>query len=77
MPIIAVMDLVSAMVGMQAGSTLSQVQMAVARKIMDNQEMQGAAALKLLEAAATQVDASAQTAVAAASGLGRQVDVYA
>jgi hypothetical protein len=71
------MDLVSAMVGMQAGSTLSRVQMAVAKKIMDNQELQGAAAIQLLEAATAQVEASAQSAVAAASGLGRQVDVYA
>ena len=77
MSIDSVMDLVSAMVGMQAGSTLSQVQMAVARKIMDNQELQGAAALKLLEAATAQVDASAQASVAAASGLGQQVDIYA
>ena len=74
---VSVMDLVSAMVGMQAGSTLSQVQMAVARKIMDNQELQGAAALKLLEAATAQVDASAQASFAAATGLGRQVDIYA
>ena len=38
---------------------------------------QGAAALELLQAASAQVDQAGQAAVAAATGLGREIDVYA
>ena len=71
------MDLVNAMVGLQASGTMSRVQMAVAKKVMESQEMQGAAALELLQAASAQVDQAGQAAVAAATGLGREIDVYA
>jgi hypothetical protein len=45
------MDLTNAISGLQQAKTMAAVQMKVARKILDNQEMQGAAAIKLINAA--------------------------
>jgi hypothetical protein len=68
--------LVSAAVGLQQAETASKIQYAVARKMLDNQEMQGAAAVKLIQAAG-QVQARGDSLVAAATGLGGSVDTYA
>ena len=51
--------------------------MRVARKILDNQQMQGAAAVKLIEAASRGVTTAGDSLVAAATGLGGCVDTYA
>ena len=45
------MDLINTAVAMKQASLTSQVQMSVARKMLDHQEMQGAAAIQLIEAA--------------------------
>lgn len=71
------MDLVSAAVGMQQASTMSQVQMKVARKILDMQEMQGAAVVKLINAASTGASQAGDQLAAAATGLGGVLDTYA
>jgi len=69
--------LVSAAVGMKQAETMAKVQTAVARKVLDNDRMQGAAALKLLDAAAATSVKAGDALVAAATGLGGEVDVYA
>ena len=56
---------------------MSRVQIAVARKVMENQRMNGAAALKLLDAAANGFAAKGDALVAAATGLGGSLDTYA
>ena len=71
------MDLVSSISGMQQADVMSKIQFAVARKVLDNQEMQGNAAIELIQAA-TQATGQAGDALAtAATGLGGQVDTYA
>ena len=70
------MDLTSAITGLSAAKTQSAVQMKVARKILDNQEMQGAAAIKLINAAGEIANKSGDELVAAATGLGGSLDTY-
>jgi len=45
------LDLVSSVVGLQQAKTISDVQIAVAKKVMDSDRANGAAVLKLLQAA--------------------------
>jgi hypothetical protein len=71
------MDLVNAVSGLQQARVMSQVQIAVAAKIMDSQRMQGNAAMQLLKAAAGGVNKAGDELVAAATGLGGDLDVYA
>jgi hypothetical protein len=71
------MDLTSAISGLQQAKTMSAVQMKVARKILDNQEMEGAAAIKLINAAANAGNQAGDSLVAAATGLGGSLDTYA
>jgi hypothetical protein len=71
------MDLTNAISGMQQAKTMAAVQMKVARKILDNQEMQGAAAIKLINAAGNIGNESGDALVAAATGLGGSLDTYA
>ncbi|MGF1635328.1 MAG: hypothetical protein ACFCVE_15885 [Phycisphaerae bacterium] len=67
----------SAIASLSYGQTMAQVQTAVARKMLDSERQQGAAAIQLLQSATqTQVKAG-DSLVAAAVGLGGQVDVYA
>lgn len=68
--------LVSAAVGMQQARVASQVQFAVARKLLDAQQQQGAAVVKLLEAATTGPAKAGDALAAAATGLGGVLDVY-
>ena len=68
------MDLINSAVAMKQSGLMSQVQMSVARKILDHQEMQGAAAIQLIEAASK--IGSGDAMVAAATGLGGQLDTY-
>jgi hypothetical protein len=69
------MDLVNAAVGLQQAKLTSEVQIRVARKMLDMQDQQGGAALKLLDAADAGFSKASNAMVAAATGLGSQVDV--
>lgn len=70
-------NMVNAAVGMKQAETMSRVQVAVAKKMMDVEQMNGAAALKLLEAASSGTMKAGDALAAAATGLGGQVDMYA
>lgn len=70
------MDLVNAVVGLKQASVMSQIQYRVAAKIMDTQRAQGAAVVKLIDAASSSVNQAGDELVAAATGLGGQLDVY-
>jgi hypothetical protein len=70
------MDLTSAITGLQQAKTLSAVQMRVAKKVLDVQEYQGAAAVKLIEAAGQMAAGAGDAMVAAATGLGGSIDTY-
>ena len=71
------MDLTTAITGIQQAKTLSAVQMRVARKVLDMQEYQGAAAVKLIETAGQTAARAGDELVAAATGLGGSLDTYA
>ena len=66
------MDLTSALSSLQQSRTAQDIQFSVARKMLDHQRQQGAAALQLLEAANI---APGDALVAQATGLGGQLDV--
>jgi hypothetical protein len=70
-------DLTSGIVNFQQAALMSKVQFAVARKMLDSQEMQGAAMVKLIEAAGRGANEAGDQLVAAATGLGGQIDAYA
>ena len=70
------MDLTSAITGLQQAKTLSAVQMRVAKKMLDMQEFQGAAAVQLIEAAGRMAAGAGDELVAAATGLGGSIDTY-
>lgn len=71
------MDLVSSITNLQQAQTLGQIQFAVARKILDQQQMQGQAAVQLIDAATSAVSGAGDALVAAATGLGSELDTYA
>ena len=56
---------------------MSQVQYAVAGKILDQQRSDGNAAIKLIQAATSGVNQAGDQLVAAATGLGGTLDVTA
>jgi hypothetical protein len=68
--------LTSSIVGLKQAETFSRVQFAVAKKILDNQQLQGDAALKLINAAAGGAAKAGDALVAAATGLGGALDTY-
>ena len=70
------MDLTSAISGLQQSKVLGEVQIRVAKKILDSQRFEGDAALKLLKAASGGVAKAGDQLAAAATGLGGQVDTY-
>jgi hypothetical protein len=70
-------DLTAGIVGMKQAQVMGQVQMRVAKKMMDMQEMQGTAMVSLIDAAAQVATAAGDSLVAAATGLGGQLDTYA
>ena len=70
------MDLANSLSNLSQANTMSKVQFAVAKKVMDNQRMQGAAALELLDAASAGASKAGDELVAAATGLGSQIDTY-
>jgi hypothetical protein len=71
------MELTTAITGLQQARTMSAVQMRVARKVLDMQEFQGQAAVQLIEAAGKSVGQAGDELVAAATGLGGNLDVIA
>ena len=70
-------ELTSGIINFQQAALTSKVQYAVARKMLDSQQMQGAAIVKLIDAANCGVNKAADQAVAAATGPGAEVDTYA
>jgi hypothetical protein len=71
------MDLVNAVSGMQQAKVMAKVQYAVAGKILDMQKFQGNAAIKLIESASAGANQAGDELVAAATGLGGSLDVFA
>jgi hypothetical protein len=71
------MDLVKAASGLQSAKVMGEVQMRVAKKVLDMQRMEGAAAVKLIQAATQGVAQKGDALVAAATGLGGELDTYA
>ena len=71
------MDLTTAAVNFQHARILGKVQIAVARKLLDTQQLQGAAMVRLIEAAGRSAKQSGDALVAAATGLGGSVDTFA
>ena len=70
------MDLTTVVTNFQHAKLASAFQMRVARKVLDMQEFQGAAALKLLQVAGKTAAGAGDALVAAATGLGGAVDTY-
>jgi hypothetical protein len=69
--------MVEALTYLKAAEVMGQVQMRVARKILDAQRQSGAAAIKLIEAASQGVARAGDELVARATGLGGTLDVLA
>jgi hypothetical protein len=70
------MDLVNAAVNFKQAETMSRVQYAVARKLLDTQKTQGAAMVQLIQAAGESTSGAGDALVAAATGLGGSIDTY-
>ncbi|MCC6422705.1 MAG: putative motility protein [Phycisphaerales bacterium] len=70
------MDLAIGISNLQAAKTMSQAQFAVARKVLDMQQLQGSAAIKLIEAATKGASQASDALTAAATGLGANIDAY-
>ena len=70
------MDLVSAITGLDQAQAISSVQIAVAKKMLDIDRSQGNAAVRLIQAADKGVSQAGDAMVAAATGLGGNVDTY-
>ncbi len=62
---------------MKAAEVMGQVQIRVAKKILDVERANGAAAIQLIQAASTGVARAGDALVARATGLGGQLDVTA
>jgi hypothetical protein len=71
------MDVVGSISGLQQAKVLSKIQFSVARKVLDMQQMQGSAALELIQAATEGMTKAGDQLVAAATGLGGEIDTYA
>ena len=70
------MDLTAAITNFQQANVIAGVQTRIARKVLDMQKFQGAAAVKLIEAASKTASAG-DALVAASTGLGGEFDTYA
>jgi hypothetical protein len=70
-------DLTSGIVAFKQADLDSKIQYAVAKKILNNQQMQGAAAIKLIDAATRGINQAGDKLVAQATGLGGEIDAYA
>ena len=71
------MDLTTAITDFQQAKVMSGIQTRVARKMLDIQEFQGAAAVKLIEAAGKTSAQAGDALTTAAIGLGGEIDTYA
>jgi hypothetical protein len=71
------MDLVSGIVNFDQANNMAKVQYAVAAKIMQADRNEGNAALQLVTAATNNFNQAGDAVVAAATGLGGQMDTYA
>ena len=71
------MDLTSAVGNFQQARVAAAIQTKVARKILDAQQLQGAAVVKLIEAAGATAAKAGDTLAAVATGLGGQIDLFA
>lgn len=71
------MDLVNAAVGFKQAEVATRIQYAVAGKMLSSQKQQGAAVLQLLDAASQTQATAGDALVAAATGLGGELDVRA
>jgi len=70
------MDLTAAISGIQTAKIAGEINIAVAKKVMDTQKQSGAAVLQLLESATQGVATAGDSLVAAATGLGGEIDIY-
>jgi hypothetical protein len=70
------MDLVGAISNLQTSKALGEVQLRVARKILDDQQLQGDAAVKLIQAASDGMNQASDALAAQATGLGGLLDVH-
>lgn len=70
------MDLVSAISGLDQAEAISSVQIAVAAKVLDIDRSEGNAAVQLIQAADKGASQAGDALVAAATGLGGNVDTY-
>ncbi|HEY2587861.1 MAG TPA: hypothetical protein VGI81_19110 [Tepidisphaeraceae bacterium] len=70
------MDLVSAITGLDQAQAISSVQIAVAKKMLDIDRSEGNAAVQLIQAADKGASQAGDALVAAATGLGGNVDTY-
>jgi hypothetical protein len=71
------MDLVNSIVSFDQANNMAKVQYAVAAKIMDTDRSEGNAALQLVTAATDNFNQAGDAVVAAATGVGGNVDTYA
>jgi hypothetical protein len=71
------MDLTNAIVGLQQSQLTSQIQIAVAKKILDVQQQSGADATKLLDSAEQGFSRSADALSVLATQLGGSLDLTA
>jgi hypothetical protein len=71
------LSLVTAAVGLQQARAAAPVQMAVARKLLETQQQQGSAVVRLIETAGKGAVAAGDALAAAATGLGGTIDTYA
>ena len=71
------MDLVSAIVNLQSSRALGEVQLRAAKLLLDNQQLQGSAAVKLIESAAKEVNQAGDALAAQTTGLGGLLDFKA
>jgi hypothetical protein len=71
------MDLTATFSGIQSARIRGEVNMAIAKKVMDTQKQSGANILQLLSSATQGAPGSGDAMVAAATGLGGAVDTYA
>jgi hypothetical protein len=70
------MDITDAIANFNQAALMSKVQFAVARKVLDAQKLQGNAAIELIKAASGNADTAGDQLVAAATGLGSELDVH-
>jgi Putative motility protein len=68
--------LTAAISNFQQAKTISNVQMAVAKKVLDTQKSQGNSAVQMIKAATTGFTEAGDQMVAAATGLGGEIDTY-